>query len=97
MIDCLVRIMRSLKDEAPEWRFVDQGPPRFKVYWTFDHHRLYAMRTAGCQRVLVRVKLAYAHGRMQPARALKHRTSALLAKSGLKDLHGHLFPENMST
>ena len=62
MIDCLVRIMRSLKDEAPEWRFVDQGPPRFKVYWTFDHHRLYAMRTAGCQRVLVRVKLAYAHG-----------------------------------
>ena len=89
--------MRSLKDEAPEWRFVDQGPPRFKVYWTFDHHRLYAMRTAGCQRVLVRVKLAYAHGRMQPARALKHRTSALLAKSGLKDLHGHLFPENMST
>ena len=47
MIDCLVRIMRSLKDEAPEWRFVDQGPPRFKVYWTFDHRRLCA-RSHAC-------------------------------------------------
>ena len=36
------------------------------------------------------------HLRHQPCRS-QHRTSALLAKSGLKDLHEHLFPENMST